>query len=150
MNAPTADPTSLLLVKGQLRRQADDGCITCGLTIRSALTWAHVHADHGHDKRRVFRLCCTCHRLYDHDIIKTSEVQAAENKWARENRPQLTPWFQSLIEDMTAGLRAARPEVQHKGAQVRAGQTIRRRNAALKASRTRKQNALARAEDGGT
>lgn len=35
----------VMLIKGQLRREADDGCVTCGLTIRSALTWAHVHAD---------------------------------------------------------------------------------------------------------
>lgn len=59
----------------------------------------------GHDERRVFRLCCTCHRLYDHDIIKTSEVVAAENAWAQEARPKMTPWFQTLSEDVVAGLR---------------------------------------------
>ena len=116
MSVLPANPISLLLVKGQLRRQADDGCVTCGLTIRSALTWAHVHADHGHDERRVFRLCCTCRRLYDHDIIKTNEVEAAENEWARGNRPQPTPWFQGLAGGMIVGLRVARPEMQHKGA----------------------------------
>ena len=89
----------------------------------------------------------TCHRLYDHDIIKTSEVVAVEDKWAAGIRPEPARWFRVLAKDVAAGVRVARPEVQHKGAQVRAGITVRRRNAALKAVATRRRNALARAED---
>lgn len=71
--------TTLDLIGGQMRRRGThNACITCGLAIRSALTWAHAHPGHGEDVRRVFRLCCTCHRLYDHGLIETSEVLHAE------------------------------------------------------------------------
>lgn len=128
----------LSLVRGQLRRQVDeDGCVTCGLTIPSALTWAHVPAGQDHPEKRVYR-------LYEHDIIQTSEVVAAEDEWARGARPELAPLFRTLSKDVAAGARVARPEVQHKGAQLRAGLTMRRRNAVLKAVATRRRNAVAR------
>lgn len=133
----------LILIRGQLRRAgAQDGCVTCGIMIPSALTWAHVHPGQGEDERRVFRLCCTCHRLYDHGLIETAEVLLAEVAWVEGARIEVAPWFRFLKEELGAGRRVPRPELQHKGAAVRAGITIRRRNAALKAAATRRRKAL--------
>ena len=116
--------------------------MTCGLTVPSALTWAHVHAGQDQDERRVFRLCCTCHRLYDHDIIKTCEVLRAEDAWIAGSRPKLAPLFRAITADVQAGIRVARPEFQHKGAAVRAGITVRKSNSAKKAWVTRRRNAV--------
>lgn len=135
--------TGLETIKGQLRRTgAGDGCLTCGLTVPSALTWAHVHAGQDQDARRVFRLCCTCHRLYDHDIIKTDEVLRAEDAWIAGPRPKTSPLFRAITADVKAGIRVARPEVQHKGAAVRAGITVRQSNRAKRAWITRRRNVL--------
>lgn len=132
----------MLCVGKQLRREgAEGGCVACRLTIPSALTWAHVHPGQGEPAQRVFRLCWTCHRLYDHGLVETAEVLAAEDAWVRGRRPALAPWFRRVVADVAAGHRVARPELQHKGAQLRAGLTIRRRNAARKAAATRKRNA---------
>ena len=134
---------TLDLIHGQLRRRgADDACITCGLAIRSALTWAHVHPGHGEDERRVFRLCCTCHRLYDHGLIETTELLYAEINWLRGWRMVLASWFQFLTEEVEAGYRLPQPELQHKGAPIRAGLTMKRRRTALKAAATRRLNRL--------
>ena len=136
----------LTLTCGQLRRPgAQDGCITCGLTLASALTRAHAHPGQGEDARRVFRLCWTCHRLYDHGIIETHELLVAEDAWLAGRRPEPAPWFRLLAAEMDAGKRVVRTELQHKGAAVRAGLTIRRRNAALKAVATRRRNGTAAA-----
>ncbi|WP_428391626.1 hypothetical protein [Lichenicoccus sp.] len=137
----------LTLTCGQLRRRgAQDGCITCGLTIVSALTWAHVHPGQGEDARRVFRLCWTCHRLYDHGLVETHELLVAEEAWCVGSRPEPAPWFRLLAAEMNARQRIVRTELQHKVAAVRAGLTIRRRNAALKAAATRRRNVAAAAE----
>ena len=134
------------LMQGQLRRDMlDDGCVTCGVTIPSALTWAHVHPDQGKVEQRVFRLCWTCHRLYDHGVFATAEVVGAENDWASGSRPATSPLFQRLAAEMTAGARVIRPELQPEDAAMRAGLAIRRRNRARKAA-ARRRNALAAAE----
>ena len=133
--------TILDLIGGQMRRRgAHEAYVTCGLGIPSALTWAHVHPGYGEDERRVFRLCCTCHRLYDHGLIETAELLHAEDSWILGLRSVLAAWFRFLSEEIEAGYRLPQPELQHKGAAVRAGLTMKRRRTALKAAATRRRN----------
>lgn len=135
--------TGLRRVGKQIRREgAASGCISCGMTIPSALTWAHIHPNHGENLERVVRLCWTCHRLYDHGIIETAEILKAEGCWISGFRPRAAEWFRFLTDEVQAGRRKPKPELQHKGAAIRAGQKIRRKNAAMKAVATRKRNAL--------
>lgn len=55
----------------------------------------------------------------------------------------LSSWFRFLPEEIEAGYRLPQPELQHKGAAIRAGLTMKRRRTALKAAATRKRNGMA-------
>jgi hypothetical protein len=118
----------------------EDGCVLCGLTVRSALTNAHAHAGSYEDPDRVFRLCWTCHRMYDHDIIRTAEVAAAEAAWAAGLRPDATSLHRRIEAELASGLRLVDKSRQHKGAATRAGQTRGRSNRARRAWATRRKN----------
>jgi hypothetical protein len=115
-----------------------DGCILCGLTIPSALTNAHAHEGTEGWPERVFRLCWTCHRMYDHDIVETGELIKAETAWAAGNCPDATQLHRKLEADLAAGDRVVDKARQHKGAAVRAGLTRRLSLRAQKAWLTRK------------
>jgi hypothetical protein len=67
-------------------------------------------------------------------------VLRAEDAWIAGSRPKLAPLFHAITADVQAGIRVARPEVQHKGAAVRAGITVRKSNSAKKAWATRRRN----------
>jgi hypothetical protein len=57
----------------------------CGLAISELLTDARLHGSH-----RTARLCWTCHRAYDIDVLTTEEVLAADHRavtaWERYMR----------------------------------------------------------------
>lgn len=116
----------------------NDGCILCGLTVASALTNAHAHEGSEGWPKRIFRLCWTCHRMYDHDIIKTAELITAEAAWAVGDQPDATRLHRRIEAELASGLRIVNKARQHKGAAERAGRTRRLSLRAKKAWLSRK------------
>ncbi len=117
-----------------------DWCLLCGISAASALTRAHAHDGVPGHPDRTFKLCWTCHRLYDHDVVSSEEVLRAEQACHGGQRPDATAWFRRVEADLLDGERAVNKARQHKNAQIRAGLTVRLRNRAKKAWRTRKEN----------
>ena len=117
---------------------SSDGCVLCGLQIASCLTNAHAHEGTDGYPNRTFRLCWSCHRMYDHDIIATNELLEAEMAWGQGDRPDATGLHRQIEADLAGGLRTVNKARQHKGAAQRAGRTRRLSNRAKRAWATRR------------
>ena len=120
----------------------DDGCVLCGLMVQSCLTNAHIHKEFSEDAKRTFRLCWSCHRMYDHDIISTQEVIEAENDWALGVWPDATAFHRQIETELESGERRVDKSRQHKFGARKAGKKIKSKNAGRKAAKTRKENLL--------
>lgn len=120
------------------RPKSRPGCVTCGITVPSALTKAHVHEGFPGHPDRTFSLCWTCHRLYDHDIISSVEVEEAERAWQCGLTPDATQWFRRIEQEIADGTRAANKARQHKGGAARAVKKKKARARAIIAWKTRK------------
>lgn len=116
-----------------------DGCILCGTLVHSTLSNAHGHARDGVEDGKTFRLCLSCHRMYDHDIVSTVELVQAERRWEAGFVPDATALHRLIEADLAAGTRRVDKAVQHKFGARKAALKIRRRAAARKAVATRRQ-----------
>ena len=95
-----------------------DCCCMCGLAVTELLTNAHVHElltnAHVHDSQRTVRLCWTCHRAYDIDILTTHEVLAAERETlAGARRVDVSAMHGQWRLDLDAGARRINKQRQH-------------------------------------
>ena len=100
-----ADPTL-----PTLSELPQDRCCMCALAVPELLTNAHVH-DAGD---RTVRLCWTCHRAYDIDILKTPEVEAAERETrAGTRRVDVSAMHRQWRLDLDAGARYINQQRQH-------------------------------------
>ncbi len=117
-----------------------DGCILCGIQVASALTNAHAHEGTKGYPDRTFRLCWTCHRMYDHDILSTAEVVEAEKAWEAGAQPDATTLHRRIQADLANDTRTVNKARQHKDAAKRAGLTRRLSSRAKKAWITRNKN----------
>jgi hypothetical protein len=88
---------------------AQDRCCMCGLAITELLTAAHLH-----DSPRTVRLCWTCHRAYDIDILNTEEVLAAETETrAGSRRVDVSAMHNEWARDLASGKRRVNKQRQH-------------------------------------
>lgn len=89
---------------------------------------------------RTFRLCWSCHRMYDQDSLSTAEVVAEEAAWATGETPDETALHRCIEADLASGGRTTNKARQHKGAAKRAGRTRGLSNRAKKAWATRQKD----------
>lgn len=88
----------------------EDSCCTCGLAIPELLTNAHLHGS-----RRTVRLCWTCHRAYDIDILTTREVLAAERVVrGRDGQVDVNALHRVWERDLNSGKRRINKQRQHR------------------------------------
>ena len=86
-----------------------DRCCMCGLEITELLTDAHLH-----DTQRTVRLCWTCHRAYDIDILKTEEILgAAIETRAGSRRVDVSAMHNEWRRDLASGKRRVNKQRQH-------------------------------------
>lgn len=76
--------------------------------------------------------------MYDHDIVSSAEVEAAERAWLHGSTPDASIWFRRVEEGIADGSRVVNKARQHKGGAQRAGKKIKARARAIKAAKTRK------------
>lgn len=87
----------------------EDCCCMCGLAIPELLTNAHLHGS-----RRTVRLCWTCHRAYDIDILTTREVLAAERAVrGRDRHIDINALHRTWERDLASGKRRVNKQRQH-------------------------------------
>src|SRR6516225_647809 len=87
----------------------EDRCCVCGLAIEALLTNAHLHGSH-----RTVRLCWTCHRAYDIDILTTEEVLTAETAARRGNQTlDVSALHRGWERDLQSGKRRIDKRRQH-------------------------------------
>ena len=87
----------------------EDACCMCGLAIPELLTNAHLHGS-----RRTVRLCWTCHRAYDIDILATREVLAAECALrSRDRHVDVNTLHRTWERDLASGKRRVNKQRQH-------------------------------------
>lgn len=87
----------------------EDRCCLCGLAVKELLTNAHLHGSH-----RTVRLCWTCHRAYDIDILTEEEIVAAQS--ARRSpgwRVDLNALHRAWERDLASGKRRINKQRQH-------------------------------------
>jgi hypothetical protein len=117
---------------------APSGCCLCGLAVESLIETAHV------PNRRVApndtaRLCILCHRAYDLALMTDDEIKAARTRWLAGKGAPYTP---AELHALWATRKVDWGRL-HQGAQGPAGQKLKRRAAARRAWRTRRQAAIA-------
>jgi hypothetical protein len=114
------------------------GCGFCGVDGLPSIVWnAHDNDDPAH--KRTFPLCCNCHRLYDHGIIATAEINRAIADRARGSMCRdIGARYARIAAELAAGSRRVDKSIQHKAG------TPERRKRALKAVRARRRNRLAK------
>jgi hypothetical protein len=84
-------------------------CCACGLAITELLTDAHLH-----NSDRAVRLCWTCHRAYDIDILTTEEILAAEIETrAGRRRVNVNAMHNAWRRDLASGKRRVNKQRQH-------------------------------------
>jgi hypothetical protein len=83
-------------------KSSPPGCRYCWSRLDLICTDAHLH---GCDNDTI-RLCWVCHRVYDHDVIKTPELLAAETKFLRDPRARCR--MTDLMLEWEEGLRSGR------------------------------------------
>ncbi len=112
-------------------------CCLCGLDIPCLVEGAHV-PDRATAPDDIARLCLLCHRAYDLGLMTDDEIRAARSACDAGGQAP----FAGRAEDLHALWRGRDPDWSRlqKGAQARAGKTIRRRSAARRAARTRSAN----------
>jgi len=114
------------IMTDKLIERRNDGCILCGLQVLSCLTNAHAHEGAEGHPDRTFRLCWSCHRMYDHDIISTEEVLAAEEAWARGARPDAAQLHRQIENDLINQRRIVNKARQYGDGPQKAGRTRRK------------------------
>lgn len=87
----------------------EDCCCICGLAIAELLTNAHLHRSH-----HTVRLCWTCHRAYDIDILTTAEVLEAERAVRGRDGPvDVNALHRNWERDLASGKRRVNKQRQH-------------------------------------
>lgn len=110
------------------------GCCLCGLDIECLVESAHV-PDRATAPDDVARLCILCHRAYDLALMTDEEIRSAREAWLAGADAAFAGRTGELWS-LWRGRSHDWGRLQ-KGAQARAGKTIRRRAAARRAARTR-------------
>ena len=123
--------------------QAMDRCWFCGLDIPGVLEVAHIDQDRANDHPdNLAILCPTCHRLLDVGVIARAEIIQAKAEHLdgrRVHQPSLA--HEVIAREISSGLRTVDWRLLSKGAQQRAGKTIKLKAAAKRAWITRRRNA---------
>lgn len=110
------------------------GCCLCGLAVEVLTETAHV-PNRRAAPTETARLCILCHRAYDVGLMTDEEIKAAREQWLSGQGAPYTP-----LE--LHGLWASREpdwDRLHQGAQKLGGARLRRRAAARRAWRTRRE-----------
>ena len=110
-------------------------CACCGLSVAGLIESAHV-PNRAVAPHKTVPLCILCHRAYDIGLLTDVEIEAVRERWRQgASAPHE---YDDLVELWTT--RTADWSRLHRGAQQRAGLTIRRHHAAKRAWITRKGN----------
>ena len=80
-------------------------CVFCAVEGLPSIVWnAHDNDDPAH--KRTFPLCCNCHRLYDHGIITTGEIDSAiEDRTQGYVCRDISALYARIAAELAAGLR---------------------------------------------
>jgi hypothetical protein len=108
--------------------QHDPLCAHCGFGVPAVLEVAHIDGDRSNNElANLVILCPNCHKMYDLDLISTETIIHMRD------RPKVVKWSKRMKD---AGQKAWLSRLRRAATRKRA-----RREAALKAAATRKQNA---------
>lgn len=117
-------------------------CASCGLAVGALIEMAHL-PDKQTAPDRVLPLCLLCHRALDLHLTTFGEIEAVEANWkAGGPAPH-------RLDDLIAVWSSREPNwpALKKDGPTRAGRTIRRRNAAIRAAAERERRRAARAAE---
>lgn len=114
-------------------------CVLCGFPVSELLEVAHLDQVRTNDAPdNLARLCPTCHRMHDTGLIPTVEVKEAREMAARGRMADVGDLHRRIAAAIASGVVRVDWSLLHKGAQQRAGETIRARSKKLKASKAGK------------
>ena len=106
-------------------------CASCGLSTLGLIEKAHM-PDKKTAPERIVPLCLLCHRAYDLGMTTHEEMEHVEAIWKAGGQPPNE--LSALL--ITWSERPPNWKQLQKDAQMKAGLTVRRRNAGIKAAKT--------------
>jgi hypothetical protein len=118
-------------------RGGPSGCCLCGHAIEALVEDAHV-PDRSTAPDDIARLCVLCHRAYDLGLMRDDEIRDARASWSTGGGAP----YAGRVAELHALWGSRKPDWRRlqKGAQTRAGRTLRRKAAARRAAATRRAN----------